>query len=91
MRRQCLDARAALRSIAADQALLDDEIGRRERALAISIGHRTTALAEVLRPTAEAMLAAMRAHIESAAALRTTLAALPVGTLPNHWDARGRT
>jgi len=87
LRQALADAEAQRDAIWADEALLDAEIERRERALAAAVTARTTAVGEVLRPTASSMLAALHGHLASAAALRTALAVLPGNALPHNWDA----
>lgn len=84
-----VDAAAAEEStIAGDRRLLDDEIARRNGELRAKASQRDDAVAEVLRPSAEAMLAEIRALRQRAATLEHALSEFPPGTFEFGFPAR---
>jgi hypothetical protein len=70
-----------------DEELLDAEIRRRRQALDLATHDRDQAVAEVLRPAAEALQQRIRDALAAVAALRGALAVFPLDCLPAYWDA----
>jgi hypothetical protein len=70
-----------------DEELLDDEIRRRRQVLDFSIIARDGAVADCLRPAANALLRRIQEATATVAGLRGALRAFPLDCLQAHWDS----